>query len=1215
MLQPIQDMNNIITEKQVLQPGVHDDFNAFSVPLKGSNLIEASAGTGKTYSIAVLALRLIMEEGIPVDKILMVTFTRDATAEMKLRVRQFIREALQACREFKKTHQEQNFDGLDKSIVEKVRVFGDFEVAEKRLQDALLQFDKASIFTIHGFCARILGEHAFESGRLFHTKTLDPADYNEYIEDAFNQAWREEVTVMEENLLLKSYQSGFSRARVFSLVREAINGKKIYIGDNTSNQNTDQFFQNLKQDLLALEQPVDNLPDKKDEAVQMEKLILEHISAKREEWKIVAAQHRNTHVKNKIPEILSTTEKEIFDKFKKFEKSKYIDEFLSEEFKNKVYNLREKEAAIETVENKIKNFKEDTDKLVGSLVSVLAKRIHERVQKQLIQIKENQGQATYDDLITSFHRVICGDQPADNAISERLAKVLQHRYRAVFIDEFQDTDKFQFEIFHKLFGANRQNNQHILFYIGDPKQSIYAFRTADLETYFRAAELVENIWQMNKNYRSTADYIQAMNDFFLPEKDFDVFKSEKMKYHIVEAPEKAIKGHLMHNGNPLEPMRIVCCGKAADVHNKTILTVRQLLNNSSFQINIDGTSRSVTAGQIGILVRNKIQGRLLRERLSSFGIPAVTVSDTKVFETSEAQELHYILRAIHEINIGSINRALLTNIAGVSIGEINRLHVDRVIQTFRNYQEEWQSKGVYNMLRQFLSDSKIIKRRQEGKLENADRILANTMQLMEMLHEAEADNKYAPEELIAWLKKGIDGDKYTEDEYLQRIENDEAAVKIVTMHSCKGLEYDIVIAPYLDMKASNKFSSTQIRLNDGYYTADKKIMKGEIEVISQNQIEQENLRLLYVAITRAKYHCYILSVNCKTGNRNTGSSLKGIQQKIIDSKKQFSEIRLIGDEETKVDITKSQVFELDPPEFSSVTDTVIKTTEQILTYAKIPNIELYDANWQKTSYSKLNVKQELFSQVYQDSGDNEFDKFVFRQMRKGAQTGNMLHDLFERLDFTNKDYWENNIKSSLNRYPGTGVKDEDAFLMTTMLEQITNTKLPTTSTVDFTLNNIPRSKRLNELEFDLPLSNIDWNSIPTNIDGGKIPIRIKRDVQISGGILNGKVDLFFEHEGCYYILDWKSNHLGNRPEDYHVDAMAASMEENNYFLQYYLYCLALYRYLQSRLPGFDYEKQFGGVYYLFVRGMRMGQHHGIYFHKPRLEDLLLLEHAMIKQRA
>jgi exodeoxyribonuclease V beta subunit len=179
------------------------------------------------------------------------------------------------------------------------------------------------------------------------------------------------------------------------------------------------------------------------------------------------------------------------------------------------------------------------------------------------------------------------------------------------------------------------------------------------------------------------------------------------------------------------------------------------------------------------------------------------------------------------------------------------------------------------------------------------------------------------------------------------------------------------------------------------------------------------------------------------------------------------------------------------------------------------------------------------------------------------------------------------------------------------LHTVTNTLLPEGN---FCLNVVNRSRRLSELEFDMPVQQIDWDLFPTELENNKIPLRINRETPLTG-ILNGKIDLFFEQGNRYYLLDWKSNHLGGRPEDYNNEALAKSMEEHNYYLQYYFYSLALYRYLRLRKPDFDYDKQFGGVYYLFVRGMRQGTNHGIYFHKPKLNDLLLLEQIFLKQPA
>lgn len=1084
---------------------IHTDFNPMEVPLVGANLIEASAGTGKTYSIAILALRLVLEKKIPVDKILMVTFTRDAAAEMKLRVRGFIRQALQAIRII--LDGKDNFQGIDPSIVALVQREGDYVESEKRLQLALLSFDQASIFTIHSFCARILGEYAFETGQIFQATPVEPAEFNGYMEDVFNQLWREQVTVLEENILTISLAHKFSRDRVLDLVKAAINGKKIYPGELLPGETKEQYKERILRDILNLGP-------------------------------------------------------------------------LCEE------------------------------EQIAQLISVLADLIFTEAEQRLTRLKEMEGLVTFDDMITGLHKIICSDNLEQ---SRRLIDILQSRYSAVFIDEFQDTDQFQFDIFFKTFRNNPANDSGILFFIGDPKQSIYAFRKADLQTYFKATTLVDDIWQMNTNYRSTANYVKAMNQFFQPKKKFDVFKTNQMLYHPVGTPDTARTGQLMYEERALNPLRIICCDKKPDIIQKTVQLVARLLFNPKFQIQIENNTKRIRAGQIGILIRSKKDGRLLQERLSDLGIPAVTVSDTKVFETSEALDLLYILKAVQEIKLGSIQRALLTKIVGFGIEDILKLDIDQLMQKFRDYQTIWNDTGIYNMLRHFISDSEIVNRKLENKQGNADRILANIFQLMEMLHEAETDNKYSPDELIFWLKKGIDGDKNTEDQYLQRIESDASAVKIVTMHSCKGLEYDIVIAPFLDMyRYNNFFKSTQFRTEEGYFYAEKKVLNEDLRKIAMSQTEQENLRLLYVAITRARYHCYILSSNCYTG-RKISTALRHIQNAIIAHASNPDMIRFIGDDKVDISIrSKAAIYEVAPPELFADIPAGMAEMEEISDhqFKAIPNFNIQDWFWQKTSYSQLNPDHSSRLRKRSEIRDDKYDEFVFSTLAKGSRTGNFIHDILERIDFSNHDFWLSVIRSALKRYSGIGIREErDKEYLTRFLEEITSVVLMPSG---FSLNVVTRTNRLNELEFHVPLTHIDWHNFPNRLEEDRIPLRINRDMPLTG-ILNGKIDLFFEYEGMYYLLDWKSNHLGNRPEDYNALAMAEAMEENNYYLQYYLYSLALYRYLSLRMgEEFNYQQHFGGVYYLFVRGMRTGTEHGIYFHKPIEEDLKKLEVLMLR---
>lgn len=379
-------------------PQTHNDFNPVDVPLAGANLIEASAGTGKTYSIAILALRLILEKGLPVDEVLMVTFTRDAAAEMQLRVRSFIRQALQIA--------SGNLEGADPQIQHIVERQQDRDLAINRLKNALIQFDQSSIFTIHGFCARVLSEYAFESGQLFNARTIEPVEMNELIADAFNQEWRDQVTTLEEFLLISFIQEGSLRDRIWGLVNAGIAGKKIYVGETQEDQS------------------------------------LNHL------WNITLGEYRNHG------------------------------------------------ASSEKIRNK--------------LISILAAKILKRVEERLAFQKTRDAVVNFDDMIIRLHRVICNPEANGIEYAERLIKVLQNRYSAVFIDEFQDTDQLQFEIFHKVFRSPQAQSTHTLFFIGDPKQSIYAFRKADLQTYFRAGTLVDHIWRMNTNFRSTAGYIQAI---------------------------------------------------------------------------------------------------------------------------------------------------------------------------------------------------------------------------------------------------------------------------------------------------------------------------------------------------------------------------------------------------------------------------------------------------------------------------------------------------------------------------------------------------------------------------------------------------------------------------------------------------------------------------------------------------------------------------------
>jgi exodeoxyribonuclease V beta subunit len=1154
-----------------MPPKIHTDFDPVSIKLEKANLIEASAGTGKTYSIALLALRLIVEKGIPIEKILMVTFTRDAAAEMELRVRAFIREALLVAR-----NNDTVEDPSIRSIIKKAK---DKKVVIERLQDALAQFDKAAIFTIHGFCGRTLKEFAFESSQLFRSSTMEPDQYKLLLEETFNQCWRELVTTRSTEAIRTMKENKQTREKLLDLIKGQLGGKPIYLPPNA--EQSEEELETLRASLVEIQEELISAAER-------------HIAEWREKPEMLKGSGKATLLKiieNQDIDLLLNKIDEYLNKGTPLFINAYIDE-ETKQIKRRQNELLEIEK-----------------QLIATSFSVLAVQCCNRIENSLNSFQKEEGQITFDDMIVELHCAV--SRSAEQADKEdSLHKILQRRYSAIFIDEFQDTDKLQYEIFSSVFQRSGSKQDHIVFYIGDPKQSIYAFRKADLNTYFSAREQVDHLYRMNKNYRSSNQYIQAMNTFFIPSGDNDVFLTDQISYYPIESPDTRQKtGGLVYEGIDLAPLRIMWCQQKEAIFQSVALLTSQLLKNQKFKLNKTGTIAPIQAGQIGILVRKNEEGQRIRKELAKLQIPAVTISDQKVFESAQATELYYILESVENISRGNINRTLLTVIAGYTEGQLDTIDLEILLLTFKAYQEAWKEKGVYAFLRQFLRDVQITKRQLSGTIPNGERVLADTFQLIEMLHDAEKRKNYAPRELIQWLKKGIEGQFASADQYLQRIESDENAVKIVTIHKSKGLEYDIVIAPFLDMKVNTKHETVQFHDDEQYYTAEKSLLDDAKKLRYIEQEEQEYMRLIYVAITRARYHCYVLSA---TNSQAKETALKRLLIPLLEKETILDGVRFFTNESMESmneRYTKSANFDEEAPECILETNPrPVPTPNEIEEFATIPRISIPDEHWERTSYSKLNTPHDPLPLIPTAISEDPYDRFIFLQLRKGALAGNLIHDLLERIDFSQSENWTRVIKSTLDRFPGAGVSLLQEDLFKQFLETITTVEVLEDK---LALHQVHRRQRLSELEFDLALTDVNLASIPEWLEE-KIPLRLNRERSLTG-MLNGKIDLFFEHQGKYYIADWKSNHLGNRPEDYHQQAMAAAMESNNYHLQYYLYTVAVKRYLQTRMDDFDYETQFGGVFYLFIRGMRVGSRHGIYFHKPIKQDIEQLEQLLVKK--
>ncbi|TDH24173.1 exodeoxyribonuclease V subunit beta [Segetibacter sp. 3557_3] len=1121
-------------------------FDAGSVDLVGSNLIEASAGTGKTYSIAILVLRLIIEQKLSVKEILMVTFTKAAVAELEERIRLFIRKA------YKASQGEQIDDGTISGLVSAGIAKTSATEVQEQLKEAVLFLDETAVLTIHSFCQLTLTEFAFETNQLFGAETMQ--DTGIVLQDEVNKFWRENITTIPARLLqyLVTAEPALTREHIRQVVQEHLNGKQYFNYDkNKDYAYCEEDHQKILTELAEIE-------------IEEQKLKGElHEFIKNNEQEIRDKSLANTHARKARFHEFESPEQLVTDILAK-RKSGYIQTV----FADIVTRCNDCDILVKDISSRIQQVINDISCQAINIVSA-----------GLEDYKQRNNLLSFDDMIVNLHRAFTGKNP------QKLVDALQNKYKAVFVDEFQDTDRLQYEIFQKAFGSGT-----ILFLIGDPKQSIYAWRKADIFTYFKAKNDVQNRYTMNRNFRSAEGLIHAMNLFFEPRPGFDTFffndSEDAIRYREVHSPEPNMKGELGYQRQAVVPITITTVPRKEQLSETVAAQIIQLLSDDGFRITRNGEHRRVTPSDIGILVRTKGQGREIKQTLARYCIPAITIDDSKVLRSPEAICLLYVLEAMTDISRQSINRALLSPFTGYKAAEILSLNDEITLTLFRKYRNQWQNDGVFTALMEFVSDFDVRGVLLGANTESGERIIANLFQLIEVVHKVQTNKQFSPPELISWLRRGIEGMEAEGDEYEQRVESDEESVKIVTIHKSKGLEYNIVFAPFLDL-VENTFAdmfSYRDPESGEYISIEKnKIGEEQLEWVRM-QNEQENRRLVYVSLTRAVYKCFVH--HC-SGNYYRNSTLSTFLQALNGCDE-----RLISNEEAA-----------EPPkEFRYQEDDRYKPVKRN-TEVKFT---LEHNNWTKMSYSMLAQKGEITSKPRSTNQGDKYDQFMFSQLVRGSKTGNLLHYIFEHVQFSSEYNWSYVIEEALNQHLPKH-KEQYSPMLYQMLQHTLNVPLQIGEET-FKLAEIDNDERINEFEFDFPVPVYD-PAMLNKLTDNNIEVRVSWDKPLEG-IVNGKVDLFFGVRDKYYILDWKSNYLGDSLADYAPRALATAMNENNYHLQYLLYTLAATKYLKSRLPDFRYEKHFGGVIYLFIRGIRKNGQTGIFVNRPSPDQLEALERIM-----
>jgi len=1092
------------------------NFDPKTVALRGVNLVEASAGTGKTYSVAILVLRLIVEKKVPIQRILMVTFTNAAVAEMAHRIRKFIRLGMQAAQGVEIGEQ-----NIREYILEKSNHIDPQEIIN-RLNTALIGLDEASIQTIHSFCHDSLKLFAFETGQAFGLKLQE--DLSDSISLAAEEYWRNHVTGLPKDLLAEMEQNKISLQTLKEAVKESLGGKSF---DFEGNETPREAWEAWQQEFYGA---VENQRSSIIQAI--EQSTIKGLSlAKKSTW-IEKFQDDPESCLNEL----------------KSSKSNYVMALREEIFSDLLWIFDNKTNALKST----------------------IKHCIQFAKEQLTTYLKKNHLLTYDDMISRLHQAVLSN--------EDLVAKLSDRYDAVFIDEFQDTDKLQYEIYDRLYGEKKT-----LFYIGDPKQSIYGWRKADLNTYFQASTKAGvTRYTMGTNYRSTSSLLDSLNSFFSIE---NPFLDSNIPYLPVTSGLGNQRKVISKGTINLEPIQIYESSNKGDIPEKVVALVADLITGDT---KLD--EKKIKLSDIAILVRTKNEGKGIKQELTRKGIPAVNVDETKIFETEEAEYLEYILQTTLEISWKGVNKALLNKFTGWKSEDLLSKDSDQLVSKFKEYQKTWADQGVYTMIRKYIQDFGVLEYLFRAENPAGKRVYSNLSQLMEILQEKEYRYELRPSGLLSYLTKQRAEESLGESEkYLQRLEDDQDAITIMTIHKAKGLEFPIVIAPYLNMRPKSTFTFSSFRKTDGtycFYSNNLAPVPSHVELYKQ-QTEEENRRILYVALTRAIYHCFIFHV---------------------DSETESTLSPFIREENDQIKYFPADQFPF--PEVKKVLS--ISESKKNLVFEALPDLELPDQNWRKLSFSYLTRKTKPLPKTASENYTNAYEEFVFKKLPKGASIGDLLHYIFERIDFQDQTDWTHIVEKAIKRfYPQFG--EEMTEHLMELVDQVLSVSISHVSP-DFSLNKVTKDKKVSEWEFDLSSTAFEpalLMSIPLQDDF------LVRSVEGKAlqGILNGLVDLIFEYEGKYYILDWKSNFLGDSLADYEEDKLLEAMNTNNYHLQYFLYSLALKQFLETYQQGFDFQRDFGGVIYLFLRGIRSGKTNGVFHYRPSMEQMEYLENLIIQQAA
>ena len=1168
-------------------------FSPFAVPLEGSQLIEASAGTGKTYTITSLFLRLILERpDMDVRSILVVTFTEAATGELRDRVRSRLRGALDAFQAGQAP--------ADDAFLQELLSRHDRDAAAALLTSAIADFDEAAIFTIHGFCQRVLRDLAFEAGGLFDTELISSQD--DLVRRAVDDFWRK--TIYSQSRLFTAYclQTNLTADSLYSLVSSHVSKPELAIIPQETFVDyagaEQAFLQSFKQTKAIWEKDKEEIREfllnsKELKRKNYQKRWVEGWLDKLNAW-LMAQQP--------LPRL--------FDKAERFTNAS-----LSEA----ASSIPPRCAPFFNAFSDLYPVVLGLDPLYGRQVLAIKAAAFEQVRRELELRKQAQNIQYFDDLLLRVYRGLIGPE------GSRLAAAVRARFAAALIDEFQDTDPVQYAIFEKIF----RHADTALFLIGDPKQAIYSFRSADIFTYLNAVGQIKKRHCLGTNWRSDPQLIRAVNALFGRHGNPFLFEQITFTDTVSELAQQA----------PAAPPFELWFVPEAEHAELRVTKLRRGIARCVAAEIVRLIAGGEQPGNMAVLVRTHHEAAIVQRELALRRVPSIRQSTETIFDTPEAAELELVLRAVAAPGSERCLRAALaTVLLGHGAEMLAQILQDRPsheaeLTGFNSLHDLWLQQGCFAMLRRLLVEREVLERL--IALPAGERRVTNILHLAEVLHRQEMQTAPGIDGLVQWLAGQRNPDTPRLDEHQLRLESDEDAVKIVTIHKSKGLEYPIVFCPYA--WSGGKGNNQQVLFHDPdnglRLTLDigSEHSDGHKKIAARETLA-EDLRLLYVSLTRAKRRCYMVWGRFKNADTSApaylfhGAGIDAAGNTAAQMKERFNALsdKDIRQELTDIENSSGGAIAVRDLQLFSASRQEAPITAQAQAQLIEPKFTgAISRRWRIASFSSLIAgrphEQEFpqsdeFSASPASSPAQEAGTMF--TLPGGARIGTMLHEILESADFADPKglATQGLVKEKLAQY---GLEVRWGAVISRMLADVAAVSLKGEGAA-CSLSGIDRSAQLHELGFYFPLRSMSKNALANLFADARQPAFTGAIEELVfspvAGYMNGFIDLVFRHDERFYIIDWKSNFLGAVPADYAPGRLMQAMRDNFYFLQYHLYTLALHRYLKLRLPGYDYKNHFGGVFYIFLRGLSQNApNQGIFFDRPPRELIHEMEERLIEK--